>query len=102
MKYFEVASLLQSLQEAEIVGEMLDHIQHQNQIKEPIRLRPQLRKLKVDCLAGPGLGKVDGLRRDVVSPEAAFAVEARLKLFKHFSNAASHVADGFRRYTVLP
>src|ERR1700731_650353 len=69
VKYLVAAPRLHSLQETEIVRQMLDHIQDNDQIKEFIRLLPEVGKLEVDLPFGSSLGQLDGLWGDVVAPE---------------------------------
>src|SRR5882762_3550385 len=55
VKYLLAAPRLQSLKETEIVRQMLDHIQDEDQIKEFIRLLPEVGKFEVDPPAGSSI-----------------------------------------------
>ena len=61
-------------QQREIVLHMLDHIQHQDKIEMGIFLVRNVSQLEVESFVGPTLRKVEGLRRNVISPKNAFAI----------------------------
>src|SRR5208283_2367165 len=80
---------------------MLDDIEHQDQIEESPLLLTDVGQFKLQPFVGLALAHRDGLRRDVVSPEAARIVHPLLQQLEHLSGSASDFADGLWVQTVL-
>src|SRR5262245_17460992 len=79
---------------------MLDHIQHENQVKVALFLQ-KIAEPKLKFPLGSAFSKFKNLWRNVISQEDAIVIQSLLKLLQDFSSAASHVADCFRGDPIL-
>src|SRR5271165_2716966 len=80
---------------------MLDDIEHQDQIEESPLLLTDVGQFKLQPFVGLALAHSDGLRRDIVSPEAARIVHPLLQQLEHLAGATSDFADGLWVQTVF-
>src|SRR5271157_3676905 len=67
VKNLQIALRPNPIQKSEVVFDVLDDIEHQNQLEESALLLTNVGQFKLESFVGPALAHRDGLRRDVVS-----------------------------------
>ena len=101
MKYLQLALWSDCGQEAEIVFDVLENIEDQHQVEEDAFLLTDVPQFELESFVRSAPAHLQGLRRDVVSPESACVVHLLVQELEHFACATTDVADGLRPQPVL-
>src|SRR5262249_12850808 len=89
-------------QKAEIVFQVLDHVEDQDEVEVDVLFLEDVGELVIDSLARSRSSHGERLGRNFVSHESAVAVQVIVELFEDLSGAASGVADRLRPEIVSP
>src|SRR5258707_7964117 len=88
-------------QEAEIVFQVFDYVEHQDEIEEGIFLLADVCEFELNLFVCPPSAHIESLWRNFVSPESAFAIQLPLQLFEYLPGTTSGFAERPRLEVVL-
>ena len=100
VKDLQLALRPDPLQKAEVVFDVLDDVENQHEIEDAIVLLRHVRESELKSFVRATLAHLQGLWRDVATPEPARWVHLLLQESDDFPCAAANVADGLRSQTV--